>query len=89
MTQLRETTPSHFTKGNYFCDFLFASLEDKTLEKECPLLREIIPLGVDSLEMEGRNENDRVASPASGPIHLPYLFSYKTGFPFYRMTTHN
>ena len=52
----------HISKGNDFCDFLFASLDDKALSKAGLLLKvgicsyrsKFFPLRVDPIEKEGK-----------------------------------
>ena len=65
------------SKGDNFCYFLFVYLEDKVFPKWDLLLRGIFLMGANSflhkmikIDMVGNNENDRVASPESVPIHL-------------------
>ena len=63
-----------FTRGNNFCDFLFAFLDETALLKWDLLLQKRICsisliLVLISLRRE-TNENGRVASPESVPIHL-------------------
>ena len=49
-----------FTKGNNFCDFLIASLDNAAL-----CLKELT-----TNKMEGKNKNKSFASPESVPIHI-------------------
>ena len=51
-----------FLKGDNFCNLLFAYLEDNGSK--------FFPLWDDPVYMGGDNENDRVASAESVPIHL-------------------
>ena len=67
-----------FTKGNNFGDFLFSTLGNKIFPqwdlilklRICSSRSKFFPLRVDPLQKEGKNENERVASPESVPIHL-------------------
>ena len=80
------------TKGNNFCNFLFASLDKTALSKWGPLLRERIgslgsqffPLRVDPFCEGSQIEIDRVASPENESIYLkrPKLFSIMGWFSF-------
>ena len=79
-----------FTKGNNFCDFLFAALDEIALPNSGILLMErICSLGANSflyeltpIEKIGRNKSGRVASPESVPFYLNrclMLLSQKKG----------
>ena len=73
---------SIFSKGDNFPDFLFAYLEDELFPKWGLLLKERIRLygnkffsRVDPMRWEA-NENDRVTSPESVPMHLNIFYMY-------------
>ena len=59
--------PTTFTKGNNFCDFRFASLDDKSLQLGLSIKKEFAPRGPNSfLEEKGHhNKSVRVAFPES------------------------
>ena len=67
-----------FTTDNNFNDFLFASLDNKALQKWGSSLTgknlligsKFFPVRIDSIEKGDTSENGRVDSPESVPIHL-------------------
>ena len=66
-------------KGDNFKDFLFVTLDNESLPmgytlkgKNSSYKSKLCPLRVDTNQKGGKNENRRVASPESAPIHLKY-----------------
>ena len=76
---------------NKFCDFLFASLDDKVLPK-CvyPLLKKGIWskffLKKNYLSLREKNENGRVALPETVPIHFKWRKGYRDSYKFTILT---
>ena len=70
--------PTIFTKGNNFDDFLLGSHNNLALPKWGKFLKKnngsygsrFCPLRVDTIWKGYKNENGRVASPESMPVHL-------------------
>ena len=59
-----------FTKGNNFCEFLFASPDNKTLQTRSLLLIKRICSKLDRVKKGGKYENSRVVPPYREPLHF-------------------
>ena len=85
---------SIFTKGNNLSDFLFASQDEETIQKQGQLLKERIcscrskffPLRADPFEKGDKNQSVAVASPASEPFtkYPKYLGMVTNFFKIYK-----